>query len=142
MLTPDEYNTMLELMYESSGVGLAAPQVGISKRCFVMDSSCGEDARSMMIVNDPTYEPVGEKLSLSDEGCLSLPGITAPVERLSEIRVTYTDQNGNKVEKNLCGIESIIFQHELDHIDGVLFIDKLMPSHRRHLVKRYRESGT
>ncbi|ODN31227.1 peptide deformylase [Fervidobacterium thailandense] len=107
-------------MYEQDGVGLAAPQVGISLRFFGMDDGSG----FKMVVNPVILERSEEKI-LGEEGCLSIPGVFANIERHSWIRVRYQDEHGNFHEELLEGYAARIFQHEFDHLDGVLFIDHL-----------------
>lgn len=109
---------MAETMYDAHGVGLAAPQVGISKRVMVVD--VGEELMEM--VNPEIIEKSGEQME-PPEGCLSIPGLLGYVKRANTIRVKGQDRNGNPIEIEAEGFLARAFQHEIDHLDGVLFID-------------------
>lgn len=109
---------MAETMYDAHGVGLAAPQVGISKRVMVVD--VGEELIEM--VNPEIIEKSGEQIE-PPEGCLSIPGLLGYVKRANTIRVKGQDRNGNLIEIEAEGFLARAFQHEIDHLDGVLFID-------------------
>jgi peptide deformylase len=109
---------MAETMYDAHGVGLAAPQVGISKRVLVID--IGEELIEM--VNPVIAEKSGEQME-PPEGCLSIPGLLGYVKRANTILVKGQDRNGNPIEINAEGFLARAFQHEIDHLDGVLFID-------------------
>lgn len=109
---------MAETMYDAHGVGLAAPQVGISKRVMVVD--VGEELIEM--VNPEIIEKSGEQIE-PPEGCLSIPGLLGYVKRANKIRVKGQDRNGNPIEIEAEGFLARAFQHEIDHLDGVLFID-------------------
>lgn len=125
---------MLETMYESQGVGLAAPQVGISERLFVFDDG---ETGPMAIVNPELYEPDG--IQDGEEGCLSIPGIYFNVERANRIRVRGYDLDGNPVDLDGEGLLARILQHETDHIDGILFVDRLSEDDRRAAMRLIRE---
>jgi len=132
---------LFDTLKKAAGVGLAAPQAGILKRAFVIDTSpFSEEDNSI-----PKYEQVfinPEIMGLStqktyyEEGCLSIPGIFEDVYRPQKISVRYFDINFNRVEEDLDGLRARIFQHEYDHLDGILFIDKLNPLKRKMLVGR------
>lgn len=109
---------MAETMYDANGVGLAAPQIGISKRVIVVD--VGEELIEM--VNPEIIEKSGEQIE-PPEGCLSIPGLLGYVKRANVIRIKGQDRNGNKVEMKAEGFLARAFQHEIDHLNGVLFID-------------------
>jgi len=111
---------MYEYMYKYDGVGLAAPQVGLNERFFVVDD--GQTKRT--VINPQILEHLGEDVEY-EEGCLSIPKIYATVMRPEEIKVKYQDVLGNTVEEELHEYTARIFQHEFDHLEGVLFIDKL-----------------
>lgn len=121
-------------MYEQDGVGLAAPQVGISLRFFGMDDGSG----FKLIVNPVILEMSEEKV-VGEEGCLSIPGVFANVERHSWIRVRYQDEHGSFHEELLEGYAARIFQHELDHLNGVLFIDHLDSKTRVELAQELKK---
>lgn len=117
---------MLETMYEARGVGLAAPQVGVNLRMLVMDSAMGEDNPAPRVVINPQLELIGEKIVSEQEGCLSVPmNYRADVPRHRIVRLEGLDLNGNKINETLEDYPAIIIQHETDHLDGKLFIDKI-----------------
>ncbi len=112
-------------MYIRDGVGLAAPQVGRSIRMFVIDPGRrDDDAKNPIVMINPVIEePAGE--SSSDEGCISVPEVFAEVKRHDKIKISYTDLNGKRHTGEVSGFEATVIQHEYDHLDGVLFIDKI-----------------
>ena len=128
---------MLATMYDAPGIGLAAPQIGISRRVIVMDPA-KEDAPSipLMMVNPDILER-SDELRLHEEGCLSIPDFTAEIERPAKTRVSYIDQAGKQQEMELEGIWSTLVQHEIDHLNGVLFIDYLSRLKRDMIVKKF-----
>ena len=116
---------MLETMYQSNGIGLAAPQVGRSIRLIVADVSMDEEKREPRVFFNPVIT-VRRGSCLAEEGCLSVPGIWADVERAETVTVEALDKTGKlKVMKNLSGMLARCIQHEIDHLDGVLFVDKI-----------------
>ncbi|MCX7654409.1 MAG: peptide deformylase [Fervidobacterium sp.] len=121
-------------MYTEDGVGLAAPQVGISMRFFGMDDGTG----FKMIVNPEILEKSEEK-EIGEEGCLSVPGVFANIQRHRWIRVRYQDEHGVYHEELLEGYTARIFQHEYDHLDGVLFIDHLDSKTRTALSQQLKK---
>ena len=121
---------MLDLMYESDGIGLAAPQVGISKRLLVIDISEIEAPKGPMVfVNPRIIETKGEVTK--EEGCLSIPGVREEVTRPEEIMLNYQDVQGNEKTERFDGWMSRVLQHEIDHLEGVLFTDYLTPLKRK-----------
>lgn len=129
---------MEETMYHSDGVGLAAPQIGKSIRVFIIDASpMDEDDESLkdfkkVFINPKIVEFRGERL-LFNEGCLSIPTIREDVERESEIRIQYYDENFKFHDEVFDGIKARIIQHEHDHLEGILFTDRLNPLKKRLL---------
>lgn len=129
---------MEETMYHSDGVGLAAPQIGKSIRVFIIDASpMDEDDESLkdfkkVFINPKIVEFRGERL-LFNEGCLSIPTIREDVERESEIRIQYYDENFKFHDEVFDGIKARIIQHEYDHLEGILFTDRLNPLKKRLL---------
>jgi len=111
---------MTNIMYKEDGVGLAAPQIGISRRFFIMDD--GKNLRK--VINPKIIEFLGEEV-VFEEGCLSIPGIFINVKRPEGVRVKYTNENGDEIEEELHEYTARIFQHEYDHLEGILFIDKV-----------------
>ena len=116
---------MFETMYEANGVGLAAPQVGILKQIVVIDVGMDEP-EPLVLINPEIVEAKGE--STDYEGCLSVPTIRGKVERYKEIEVTYYDESGIRVKKMVSGFTARDIQHECDHIDGIVFLDKVIPN--------------
>ncbi len=126
---------MVETMYQAEGIGLAAPQVGVQKRLFVWD--IGEGPRT--IVNPQIVESEGEWAY--DEGCLSVPGLSWEIVRPKQVHVIGHDLDGNEVSVEADEIEARLFQHELDHLDGTLLIERLKPAERRAALRTLRELG-
>ncbi|MCB6177681.1 peptide deformylase [Rhodobacter sp. Har01] len=121
---------MLETMYAACGRGLAAPQVGRLLRLFVMDTTWKEGTRApRVLVNPEMVEVLGPRV-VGPEGCLSIPGATALVERAQAVRLRWTDLSGDRQEEVLTGFAAICVQHEHDHLDGILTLDRLAPEAR------------
>ena len=127
---------MLHTMYESNGIGLAAPQVGILKRLIVMDCSEKNTKKKPLKFINPEILRFSSERSEFEEGCLSLPTQYAKVERPSNINVEYKDENGKKILKNFSGIEATCLQHEIDHLDGKLFVDHLSKLKKNRIIKK------
>ena len=122
---------MLEAMYEAAGVGLAAPQVGESVRLFVMDVSRDEGKKEPLVFFNPEIVEASDDKETAEEGCLSVPDVWADVTRPSGITVRALDRNGKPFElKNLDGLAARCVQHEIDHLNGVLFVDKISSTDR------------
>jgi peptide deformylase len=128
---------MLATMYEAPGIGLAAPQVGVGRRLIVMDPSRDEDPKEPLVMVNPVILERGAELRTHEEGCLSIPDVTAEIERPALTRVAYVDEAGKEQEKTLEGIWSTLVQHEIDHLNGVLFIDYLSRLKRDMIVKKF-----
>jgi peptide deformylase len=128
---------MIDTMYEEVGIGLAAAQVGISLRLMVVADEKGRDPRAL--VNPVIAEQGGEVTA--EEGCLSLPGIFAPVTRAEWVRLEAQDLDGEPVSIHARGLTARVFQHEMDHLDGVLFIDRLDPVTRDRIKRRIKKDG-
>ena len=122
---------MMKVMEKANGIGLAANQIGIDKRFFVLDV----EGRKLKIINPEILE-FGDELIEFEEGCLSIPGVYRNVTRPEKIRVKYMDENNEVHEELLEGLISRAFQHELDQLDGVLFIDKISPLSRNLIRKK------
>lgn len=130
---------MLETMYADKGVGLAAPQVGSDKRVIVIDPNPSDEdlsARRPMYLVNPEIIWKSEETVIFCEGCLSLPNQSADVERHEKVRVRYVDYNGNEQEILADDFLAIILQHEIDHLDGILYIDHLSRLKRSRLLKK------
>jgi peptide deformylase len=129
--------SMLATMYDAPGIGLAAPQVGVLRRLIVMDPSRDEEPKQPLIMVNPVILERGSEMRIHEEGCLSIPDVTAEIERPATTRVGYIDEAGKKREKTLEGIWSTLVQHEIDHLNGVLFIDYLSRLKRDMIVKKF-----
>jgi peptide deformylase len=125
---------MLETMYDAPGVGLAATQVGMSLRFFVFDDGEHEPGA---IANAEIVSLEGEEEI--DEGCLSVPGLWFPVRRATKVRLAGVDLNGDPIEIEAEGLRARIMQHETDHVDGILYLDRLSDEHRRAAMQQLRE---
>ena len=124
---------MLETMYAAPGRGLAATQVGVAKRLFVMDATWREGRPDPQVFLDPEIVEPGAGTARREEACLSLPGITAEVERPAEVTLRWTGLDGARHERRLSGFAATCVQHETDHLDGRLCIDLLGPEARAAL---------
>ena len=127
-------DNMFETMYGAPGVGLAAPQVGVLKRLFVMDCSAGTDVKKKIALINPVIE-LEEGTQEGDEGCLSFPGIYVKVNRPQRVTVRAQDINGSEFTLDVMDLEARCVEHETDHLDGELFIEYLSPL-KKDLVKR------
>lgn len=125
---------LAQLMKEANGVGLAATQVGVLRRIFVF---APEEDEVATLVN-PQIVSSGDEAETDDEGCLSLQGVTVPVERATSVRIEGRDAQGNEVGYDLEGIAARIAQHELDHLDGKLILDRTTPEGRREAMAALR----
>jgi peptide deformylase len=127
---------MFRIMYEEQGIGLAAPQVGESRRIFIIDipGERGEDTIRLTLINPRVLERKGRQRE--EEGCLSIPGVREDVDRAEKVVVRYHDVDGTENEIEAWDLLARVIQHENDHIDGILFIDRI-PSLRRALLKRH-----
>jgi peptide deformylase len=126
---------MLETMYAAPGVGLAAPQVGVMERLVVADVAEGEDRRPMVLVNPEILWRSPERAT-AEEGCLSLPNQFADVTRPQAVRLRYRDEQGHEHELAADGLLARCVQHELDHLDGVLFVDHLSALKRNMIMRK------
>lgn len=127
---------LVDTMYESGGVGMAAPQIGVGLRVFVYDTG---DAKGHLI--NPTFEVVGEQTQTGPEGCLSIPGVREDVTRAQTLIARGVDMDGAPVEFRADALLARCVQHESDHLDGVLFIQRLTPELRKEAMRTLRESS-
>ena len=127
---------MLQKMYDTHGVGLAAPQVGILKRLVVIDVGSKEGQEKPLLMVNPEIVEKSEEIKKASEGCLSVPNQYAPVERFASVTVSYLDENGVRQEISADGLLAVALQHEIDHLNGILFIDYLSPLRRKMVVNR------
>ena len=132
---------MLETMYAAPGIGLAATQVDVHQRVIVMDLAReGEEPAPRYFVN-PEILWASEETAPYEEGCLSVPEIYDDVERPARVRLSYLDYNGNRVEEEAEGLYAVCIQHEMDHLDGVLFIDHLSRLKREQAIRKVKKQA-
>ena len=133
-------DSMLEAMYEAPGIGLAAVQVGVPRRIVTIDVAQREDESAepdpLFLIN-PEILWTSDERQTAEEGCLSIPEYFAEVERPAEVRVAYIDRDGKKQELKANGVLAICLQHEIDHLDGKLFIDYLSKLKRDMVIKKF-----
>jgi peptide deformylase len=125
---------LLETMYEASGIGLAATQVNVHRRVLVMDVSEGRDQPRVFI--NPEIGVLDETLGGYDEGCLSVPGFYEEINRPRHVLVRALDRDGNAFEQELEGIAAVCLQHEVDHLEGRLFVDYVSPLKRQRIRRK------
>jgi peptide deformylase len=128
---------MIDVMYDEPGIGLAAPQVGASIRMFVIDTAWSDEGvgRNPIVVLNPEISDREDKI-IWEEGCLSVPDYSANVERDAKITLRGTDLDGNPIEEHAEGLRAVCIQHEVDHLDGILFIDRISRLKRSLYVKK------
>jgi peptide deformylase len=129
---------MVETMYAAPGIGLAAPQVGVAVRLFVIDVSAGHDPRQLIALVNPEFVE-REGMQLEEEGCLSLPGFNATVARPERVTVKGIDLDGRERFVTGEGLLARAFQHEMDHLEGRVFVDRLRGIKRDLIVRRIRK---
>ena len=127
---------MLETMYEAKGIGLAAIQIGVPKRIIVMDLSKEEGKKEPRYFVNPIIKNKSEKISTYEEGCLSVVSVFAEVDRPSTCEVEYLDYNGDKKILTADGLLATCIQHEMDHLEGILFIDYLSKLKKSMIIKK------
>ncbi|HET8647194.1 MAG TPA: peptide deformylase [Vicinamibacteria bacterium] len=136
----DLFKDMVETMYAAPGIGLAAPQIGVPLRVIVIDLSVGEDARQLIQLVNPVFvERTGEQRH--EEGCLSVPGFGGAPLRPAKVTVKGLDVNGNERVYTATELLARAFCHEIDHIDGLLFVDRLSPLKRDLMRKKLRKKA-
>jgi peptide deformylase len=131
---------MLETMYDAPGVGLAAIQIGVPVRMVTMDVSKEEDREPMVLIN-PEIVWVSEEKRVYEEGCLSIPEYYEEVERPDRVRFRYMDLQGETIEQEADGLLATCVQHEIDHLNGVLFIDYLSKLKRDRVVTKFKKAA-
>jgi len=130
---------MLETMYDAPGVGLAGPQVGVMKRIFVIDCAEKDAAADPMVLINPQITWVSEGLNTYEEGCLSIPDMYEEVTRPEMVRMSYLDVDGKLHEDEFDELYATAVQHELDHLDGVLFIDHISKMKRAMITSKMKK---
>lgn len=129
---------MIATMYAAPGIGLAAPQVGVPLRIFVADVSAGANPTDLIVLINPQFD-VRDGMQLEEEGCLSVPGFNATVARPQRATISGLDRTGNMRTYEGTGLLARAFQHEMDHLDGTLFVDRLKGIKRDVIVRRIRK---
>ncbi|HUO54791.1 MAG TPA: peptide deformylase [Rhodoblastus sp.] len=132
---------MLETMYDAPGIGLAAIQIGVAKRVLVIDLARKEEPPAPMFVADPEILERSDDLSIYEEGCLSVPDYYEEVSRPAKIRVRFLDRDNQRREIEAEGLLATCLQHEIDHLDGKLFIDHLSRLKRERAIKKYAKAA-
>jgi peptide deformylase len=129
---------LIETMYAAPGVGLAATQIGVPLRVFVVDVSIGRDPNGLIVMVNPEFVE-RDGMQLEEEGCLSVPGFNATVVRPERVVVKGLDRNGAEHSREGTGLLARAFQHEIDHLDGTLFVDRLRGIKRDMIVRKIRK---
>ena len=140
-ITPDIdrlVDDMIETMYAAPGIGLAAPQIGVALRLFVVDISVGRKAGDLIVMINPEFVE-RDGMQLEEEGCLSVPGFNATVVRPSHVIVKGLDRTGTPHQREGEGLLARAFQHEMDHLDGTLFVDRLRGIKRDLIVRKIKK---
>ncbi|MFD1331007.1 peptide deformylase [Methylopila musalis] len=132
--------TMFETMYDSAGIGLAAIQIGVAKRVVTIDLAGKDEAPAPLVFVNPEIVAASEETQVYDEGCLSIPDYYEEVERPAEVTVRYLDRDGAAQEMACDGLLAICIQHEIDHLNGVLFIDHISKLKRDRVVKKFEKA--
>jgi peptide deformylase len=130
---------MVETMYAAPGIGLAAPQVGVSLRLFVVDISSGRDSQALMTFINPEICHSAGRMQ-EDEGCLSFPGVYGPTPRAAQVRLRGMNRAGETVEVAGEGLLARAFQHEMDHLDGRLFFNRMGPVGRDIVMRKFKRA--
>ena len=131
---------MLETMYSAPGIGLAAVQIGILKRLIVIDISKEDEKKTPLFFVNPEITFKSDKTSTYEEGCLSLPGFYAEVERPTECQINYLDYEGKQKKMMANGLLATCIQHEVDHLNGILFIDHISKLKRDMIIKKLKKN--
>jgi len=130
---------MIQTMYDAPGIGLAAPQVGVLLRLFVVDVSSGRDAHGLMTFINPEIIKTEGRIQ-EDEGCISLPGVYGPTPRATHVIVRGMNRSGAKVEVEGEGLLARAFQHEMDHLQGMLFFNRMGPAARDMVIRKFKRA--
>ena len=132
---------LFETMYDAPGIGLAAIQIGVAKRVVTMDLSKKEEDHKPLVFINPEVTWTSAEKSKYEEGCLSIPDYYEEVERPAQVKVKYLDLDGNEQEIEAAGLFAICLQHEIDHTNGVLFIDHISKLKRDRIVKKFTKAA-
>ena len=131
------FDDMLETMYDAPGIGLAAIQIGVAQRMLVVDLAKDGEERKPLFVANPEIIWASDEISDYEEGCLSIPDFYEMVDRPKEIKLRYLDRNGEATELHATGLTATVLQHEIDHLNGVLFIDHISRLKRDRVIKKF-----
>ena len=131
---------MLETMYDAPGIGLAAIQVGVPKRMLVMDIDQRDGKKNPRVFINPVITWTSDEMAVNEEGCLSIPEIWDEVERPARIKAEYLDRDGKKQELEADGLLAVCLQHEMDHLEGILFVDHLSKLKRSMAMKKLQKA--
>jgi peptide deformylase len=131
---------MIETMYDADGIGLAAIQVGVSKRMLVMDIDQRDGKKNPRVFINPVITWASDEMAVNEEGCLSIPEIWDEVERPARIKAEYLDRDGKKQELEADGLLAVCLQHEMDHLEGILFVDHLSKLKRSMAMKKLQKA--
>jgi peptide deformylase len=132
---------MLETMYDAPGVGLAAIQVGVPRRLFVLDVADEDEKPAPLVLFNPEIVALGSETRLHEEGCLSIPDFRVEIERPASLTLSYIDRDGNPRELDAEGLLATAIQHEVNHLDGKLIIDFLSPLKRDMVVRKFKKQA-
>ena len=132
---------MLDTMYDAPGIGLAAIQIGVPRRMLVIDISRTDEERKPVVFINPEILNVSDDVSAYEEGCLSIPDYYAEVERPASLTVAYIDRDGKKQTVEADGLLATCLQHEMDHLNGVLFIDHISRLKRDMVIKKFTKAA-
>ncbi len=132
---------MLETMYDAPGVGLAAIQVGVPRRLFVLDVADEDEKPAPLVLFNPEIVALGSETRLHEEGCLSIPDFRVEIERPASLTLSYIDRDGNPRELDAEGLLATAIQHEINHLDGKLIIDFLSPLKRDMVVRKFKKQA-
>jgi peptide deformylase len=132
---------MLETMYDAPGVGLAAIQVGVPRRLFVLDVADDDEKPAPLVLFNPEIVALGSETRLHEEGCLSIPDFRVEIERPASLTLSYIDRDGNPRELDAEGLLATAIQHEINHLDGKLIIDFLSPLKRDMVVRKFKKQA-
>lgn len=132
---------MLETMYKAPGIGLAAIQIGVPKRLVVIDTAKKDEEPRPLVLLDPEITWMSEEKRVHEEGCLSIPDYYEEIERPDRVRYRYRNLDGEMVEAEADGILATCLQHEIDHLDGTLFIDHLSRLKRSRVLKKFEKAA-
>jgi peptide deformylase len=130
---------LFETMYHAEGIGLAAPQIGISRRVIVIDLRSEEQPEARLALINPSVVWASAESDKEPEGCLSIPGLEEVIKRSLAIRVEAVNIDGGRMELEAEGLFARVLQHEIDHLDGILFVDRVSALKRRILMKKWKK---